>query len=384
MDRRKSLWIKIGIPAAVAVVFLILMFVGKLIDSDKFSQQGGQPVLNPYIEITPLEGEQILVGDAVVEWIKGEVDGKTIYNQYSQVYKKAYTAKLVTIQYAIYDIPANVEVESQLVELSEDSSFENAKRFELTGNKRKIQFEYLYTDTTYYYRITAQLTDGTKLTADGQFKTADTPRIISAEGVWNMRDIGGVKTVDGKTMKQGLVYRGVELDGAVYEKYCITQAGADVLTDELGIKTEMDLREQEDGMRDMLGDGVAHNHYPTYAYVDSFVAVYSESYRTLFSDLAKEENYPVYIHCTYGKDRTGTVCFLLQLLLGVPLEDAYREFEMSVLLDGEVDYGSMDKYIEELSKFEGETMQDKAENFLLSYGVTQEEIDNIRKILLED
>lgn len=383
MDRRKSLWIKIVIPAAVAVVFLSLMFVGKIIDSDQFGQQGEQPAATPYIEINPLEGEQLLVSDIVAEWLKGEVDGETLYNRYSGA-GRVYSAKLVTIQYAIYDIPTNVEVESQLVELSENSSFENAEKFELTGNKRKIQFEYLYANRTYYYRITAKLTNGTSVTANGQFKTANTPRIISTEGVWNMRDIGGVKTLDGKTMKQGLVYRGVELDGAVYEKYCITETGAAVLTGELGIKTEMDLREKKDGMKDMLGDGVKHNYYATYAYVDSFVAVYSESYRSLFSDLAKEENYPVYIHCTYGKDRTGTVCFLLQLLLGVSEEDALREFEMSVLLDGEVDHGSMEMYINELKKLEGDTMQEKAENFLLSYGVTQEEIESIRRILLED
>lgn len=380
---RKSLWIKLGIPVAVGIVFLALMFIGKIIDSDQFQQQGGPSTAKPYIELSPLDGDQVLVSDVVAEWLKGETSGKELYNKYSGA-GRVLSAKNVTIKYAIYDIPANVEVESQLVELSENSSFENSKEFELTGNKRSITFEYLYTNKTYYYRVTATLSDGSKITSSSQFKTADTPRIISTEGVWNMRDIGGVKTVDGKTMKQGLVYRGVELDGAVYEKYCITDVGAKVLTEKLGIRTEIDLREQKDNMRDMLGNDVAHNFYGTYAYVDSFVAVYSESYRTLFSDLAKEENYPVYIHCTYGKDRTGTVCFLLQLLLGVPEEKAFKEFEMSVLLDGEVDYGSMELYIDALKKLDGNTMQEKAENFLLSYGVTQEEIDSIREILLED
>lgn len=383
MDRRKSLWIKLGIPAAVAVVFLVLLLIGKVIDADKFKQQGEHPAANPYIEISVLDKEQVLVGDVVAEWLKGGVDGEALYNKYSGA-GRVYSAKSVTVQYAIYDIPANVEVESQLVELSENSSFENAKRFNLTGNKRKIQFDYLYTNTTYYYRITATLSDGSKITSSSQFKTADTPRLISADGVWNMRDIGGVKTMDGKTMKQGLVYRGVELDGAVYEKYCITEEGIRVLTEQLGIRSELDLRAPNDKIRDMLGPDVTHTVYGVYAYSDSLVKYYLESYRLLFSDLAKEETYPTYIHCSYGKDRTGTVCYLLQILLGVSEEDAFREWEISILLDGKVDYPLMEQYIEALKQLEGDTMQEKVETFLFSCGVTQEEIDSIRRILLED
>lgn len=107
------------------------------------------------------------------------------------------------------------------------------------------------------------------------------------------------------------------------------------------------------------------------------------NYRKLFADLANENNYPMYMHCTYGKDRTGTVCYLLQLLLGVSEEDAYKEWELSVLLDGRVDYDSMEKYISTLKTLNGDTMQEKVENHLLSIGVTQTEIESIRRILLE-
>lgn len=383
MDRRKSLWIKLGIPAAVAVVFLVLLIIGKVIDADRFEQQGGLPEANPYIEISVLDEEQVLVGSVVAEWLKGGVDGEALYNKYSAA-GRVYDSKSVVVNYAIYDIPANAEVESQLVEISEDSSFENAKQITLTGNKRRVQFDYLYTNTTYYYRITATLSDGSKITSSSQFKTADTPRLISADGVWNMRDIGGDKTLDGKTVKQGMVYRGVELDGAVYEKYCITEEGIRVLTQQLGIRSELDLRAPNDNMRDMLGPDVKHTVYGVYAYSDSLVPYYLESYRLLFSDLAKEETYPTYIHCSYGKDRTGTVVYLLQILLGVSEEDAFKEWEISVLLDGKVDYPLMEDYIEALKQLEGDTMQEKVETFLFTCGVTQQEIDSIRQILLED
>ena len=42
--------------------------------------------------------------------------------------------------------------------------------------------------------------------------------------------------------------------------------------------------------------------------------------RKVFQVLADAESYPVYFHCTQGKDRTGLVALLLLLMLGVPLD----------------------------------------------------------------
>lgn len=374
---------KTWLTVLVVVVILILLYMSVLLDSGTYHNQSEQNNSTPYIELTSFDGEQYLVGDAVIEWLKGEVDGGEIYNKYSSR-GRAYTAQPVTVRYSIHDVPASVEVERQMIELSEDSGFEDAKKFDLPGNKRSIAFEYLYTNKTYFYRVTAYLSNGCEITANGRFDTAASPRIISAEGLWNMRDIGGIKTIDGKTLKQGLVYRGVELDGAVYNKYHITDSGIKILAEELGIKSEFDLRESNDKIKDMLGADVKHNIYGTYAYSDGLNFYYSESYRQLFADLAQEDNYPVYIHCTYGKDRTGTVCFLLQLLLGVSLEDAYKEWELSVLLDGKIDYSLMEDYIADLQKLDGDTMQEKVENHLLSFGVTKAEIESIKTILLDD
>ena len=384
MDRIKLNRVKIGVPVLVSIVMLILLFIGVLIDRDSFHNQGQQSARSPYIELVTFDGEQFLVSDVVVEWLSGELDGEELYNKYSSR-GKVYSANPVTIRYTIYNIPANVEVESQSVELAGNSSFADSKIIDLPGSKRSVTFEHLFTDKEYYYRITARLSNDTEITAVGQFKTANTPRIISTEGVWNMRDIGGVETLGGKKLKQGLVYRGVELDGAVYEKYRIAEEGTRVLTEELGIRTELDLRGEKENTKDMLGPDVKHNRYSSiYAYSDSLISYYVENYRQLFSDLSKEETYPAYIHCSYGKDRTGTIIFLLQLLLGVSEEDAYKEWELSVLLDGVIDYIPMEKYIADLKKLEGDTMQEKVENHLLSIGVTKLEIENIRKILIED
>lgn len=50
---------------------------------------------------------------------------------------------------------------------------------------------------------------------------------------------------------------------------------------------------------------------------------------TLFALLSKPETYPVLVHCTLGKDRTGLVVLLVALLCGAGVEDVVRDYERS-------------------------------------------------------
>ena len=48
-----------------------------------------------------------------------------------------------------------------------------------------------------------------------------------------------------------------------------------------------------------------------------------------FTDV-NNTDYSLYFHCRIGADRTGTIAYLLEGLLGVSEEDRYRDYEMSV------------------------------------------------------
>ena len=105
--------------------------------------------------------------------------------------------------------------------------------------------------------------------------------------------------------------------------------------------------------------------------------------KAVFETLAQEENYPVYLHCNYGMDRTGMICYILEALLGMSPEDCYRDWELSVFVYDDSNQPLMDQFVAKFQELEGQTLQDKAENYLLCIGITQDQIDDIRSILVE-
>lgn len=293
------------------------------------------------------------------------------------------TACPVELKFDVPDLPLGCSVAGISVELLEDGSA-TPRVFSPEKTARSLQIPLLKTDTAYTYRITITLSNGSKTAVEGSFHTAASPRILSIDGIANVRDIGGWNTTDGKTVRQGLLYRGTELDGAVDQRFSITADSALDMLSVLGIRTDMDLRSAGDNPHgsDALGMSVEHLYYNCPMYAAVFSNYGGKTLCKIFSDLADETKYPIYLHCTYGRDRTGTVCYLLEALLGLSEEDLMREYQLSALYYGAVPYSDMDAFVEQLKTFDGATMQEKAENYLLSIGVTATQIQQIRQIFL--
>ena len=81
-------------------------------------------------------------------------------------------------------------------------------------------------------------------------------------------------------------------------------------------------------------------------------------------------------------DRTGTVCYLLGALLGVDADSLLMDYQMSILAHGELG-NYIDEFIAAVDQLPGATLREKVEGYLLSIGVTSEEIASIRQIFLE-
>jgi hypothetical protein len=102
----------------------------------------------------------------------------------------------------------------------------------------------------------------------------------------------------------------------------------------------------------------------------------------VFEDLANPDNYPVYVHCTYGRDRTGTVCLILGAFLGMEETDLIREYGRSALYYGGTDYANAYKVLDGLKAYEGDSLSAQATNYLLDIGLTEDELVSLRQIYL--
>ena len=239
---------------------------------------------------------------------------------------------------------------------------------------------------------------------------AQPPRWIAIEGrVGNIRDLGGWKTRDGRRVKQGLVFRGQGLNdnstnGDAKGRNRLMVEDVDFFVNTLGVKTDLDLRsgrELADMKQSPLGPGVKLIHHPSSAYDGIFKkkpdALSSDGMKTMaanFRVFCDEKNYPIYFHCIGGADRTGSLAYVLNGILGVDKHDLETDWESTFypsLPELEKGYNGptywrREQYFDEGFAKYGDantSWNKKIELYLLDCGVTPSEIEKFRSIMLE-
>ena len=220
--------------------------------------------------------------------------------------------------------------------------------------------------------------------APGYYNFDSTGRMkvgVIIDGVKNVRDLGGWTTTDGKKLKDKVIIRGAELDGVVDPTSKITNTGINTMKNDLKVKFEMDLRSPEVGGQDVLGEGVTHKYYDASVYGDIFTDEGKANMKEIFTDLANPDNYPLYMHCTYGIDRTGTVCYVLEAMLGMKESDINSEYALSIGF-GSYNRTKRNQIKAGLNKYTGSTLKDKATAYLIDCGLTESQINSIRNTML--
>lgn len=254
---------------------------------------------------------------------------------------------------------------------------------EVRTDEPQVQVDSLLTGCTYYWQVVTHIYSGDNFSTVFSFNTAQTPRIISIPGVFNTRDFGGYTTTDGKQrIKQGMIYRGGRLDD-------ILPQGKTKALDVYKIKTDLDLRRPTEVLMEgsPLGASVNYRNISVIDYNGAYT--YPDEMRDAIGVFADEANYPIYVHCSVGRDRTGTLLFILGNLLGVQEESLYADYEITYLTPKTYKKGdttghdSFLNFLNKLKQYEGQTLQEKSESYCKSIGVTQEQIDSIRSILLD-
>ena len=354
-------------------------------------KKSGKPTSNATLTVSTFDEPIFLLHEPVLNYL--QADEEELVNGYLVNGIRTDKGKPVTISYEVEN--PEREIESAYVEVSLTEDFDSVVCMQaFNGWNTDVNIFNLQTDVQYYFRVVAQEKDGAELSASGSFKTAATPRFIALDGACNVRDIGGWKTEDGKTVKQGLLYRGSEIDGGKntgHIDFCLTEEGIQQLR-ALGIKTDFDLRSESVKVSEysILGADVTRTFYDAAQYQAIIYKENAEKTRAIFSDLANPDAYPVYLHCTHGVDRAGSTAFLLSGLLGVSKADLIRDYELSAFYHNYAHVnrnvnngGTIVKLASTIENYyTGESFAEKVESFFLSIGVTQAEIDSIRNIFL--
>lgn len=251
----------------------------------------------------------------------------------------------------------------------------------------------------------------------------------------NVRDLGGIRTADGRTIMFGRLIRGGHLNH-------MNKKDAEGLRQKLGVSRIIDLRSPSEleEKPDMIPAGVEYRHFPSLTneqnpsinkhnrrtelgrimkseggaikYLSDIYRLLisqelaKKSHRRLLLDLLETKAGAVYWHCTQGKDRTGVAAAVILMALGVGREDILKDYlnekrglkikngilttlvgivlfnrkaksSLSVLMNAK--RPCMEAALDELEKEYG-----TPENYLKQgVGMTDEELSKLREMYLE-
>ena len=304
------------------------------------------------------------------------------------------------------DWPVPVEVfwnrdtsaEAQWITWSESPNFTDAVTREVPVDAASYEIYNLIPGRTYYCKVTATKTDdGQEATDNGQvqeelanfsFNTAGQMRHLKAEGTANVRDIGGWPTASGCTIKYGKIFRGAEWNGG----HNLEPEGIEALR-LAGIKAELDLRSDSEAQsitKSVLGTGTTYKRTPlgqTQSHMEGLTnskSTYKTALQFVFTCVRNDR--PIYFHCAIGRDRTGTLAFLLEGVLGMSKSDIYKDYELTNFsyFNTPCSKGQLDAMFAAVEAMEGETLEEKFRKYLNSYfGITNGSIDSFREKMLE-
>ena len=209
------------------------------------------------------------------------------------------------------------------------------------------------------------------------------PRMLYVDGISNVRDFGGFSTMDGRRVRQGLLYRTSEMD----THYTITPEGMQTLYD-LGMRTDLDIRGVKDEYRAPMLDTekVQWINIALAAYGHIYTEEQMQRYRETYDVLLDPQNYPIMCHCWGGIDRTGCWLYILGAMLGVSEDDLGLDYELSSFSRWHRRSRLSEQFGEFLAGLRayGDTVQEGAVGFLKACGVTEEEMQRLRDFFLEE
>ena len=160
-----------------------------------------------------------------------------------------------------------------------------------------------------------------------------TGRRIRVEGVHNLRDLGGLVTVDGRRTRRGRLFRSEFLGP--------TGDLAEPLGRRISLRTVVDLRRHGEVAFEQVAwaaQGVALHHVPLrlsqgttwHAGYHRYLVDGPDRVVEVMRILMAPARQPALFHCAAGKDRTGVIAALLLETLGVTRAEVLADYALTV------------------------------------------------------
>lgn len=285
------------------------------------------------------------------------------------------------------------------VTIFSDEALENVVWTQTTTSGKTSDDVYnLIPGRTYYCTVEAD----NGLLLKGAFNTEGRRRMIKASNTANLsrannfRDLGGMNTVDGKTIKYGWIFRGTNLDST-------TDAEQELMAGYLNIGWDIDLRQSSEGK-----EAFASKYNVTYEMSDYYpslseLTTASKVRQTMQAFIAAAKaGKASYFHCRIGSDRTGYWGLLIEGLLGVSAKDCSIDFELTsfaknvtsgnrernssgyLFYQGMEDFKKKSYYSTYKAEDEATALMKTINRYLVEeVGISQSDIDAFKSIVLE-
>lgn len=282
-------------------------------------------------------------------------------------------------------VPLPAQTVDATLSLALNSTYTDAETFSVAASSVLYEVMNLLPQQTYYYKV--EVND--VVVANGTISTTGQLRMIKADGIANMRDLGGWTNADGNRIRYGKLFRGSELRGG--KTYTASDADLAMLKNQLHIGAEVDLREEIDFASGTMNasaiDGASYYYANLSRWSEDALNFDNAKFKSAFDLIlaALKADKAAYFHCIFGADRTGCFAMLLEGLLGLPVDQLYKDYELTSFSSaGLRDKTGIDHKLQYIKALQGSTLQEKFYNYWRgAVGVSETDLNDFINIMID-